>query len=305
MTNMRIVIHPVTYIYLLTMAWLASWKICLGAMCVLIIHEAGHCLACAIAGERIERIEITPFGGIITYASGKSPSKGIRGIYTAAAGPAANGIFLYLSTCEPIMSVFDHELLSTIHASNLAMLCINLLPALPLDGGRVAFCLGYYVFPVMRLITLLSRLGILCGAMLLVIVLYGCLILGTLNCSLLIIGVYLIISAVRSRSQMLIENLYAVLQEKSEQSAHEVKKTVFYQIPPQINLLSLAAYLKQDRSCVFICHIKEKGVYCLTENQLSELLLDDPMKTMVEIHEKLRSTCKKAEGYGEFTCFYP
>ena len=95
----------------------------LGALFALLWHEAGHVLAARLCGARLARLELTPFGCTAEY-DGAFLSPG-REALTALGGPLASlaGIFVFRALPR----------LSMTHA---ALLAINLLPALPLDGGR-------------------------------------------------------------------------------------------------------------------------------------------------------------------------
>ena len=112
---MRLRIRPTFVAYLASMALLASPACALGAVCALTVHELGHALAARLLGERICAVELAPFGGVMTYAPGYSPAKGLRGIALAAAGPLGNELALLLlgaaTRSEMLCSLMGGELL--------------------------------------------------------------------------------------------------------------------------------------------------------------------------------------------------
>lgn len=101
----------------------------------LIIHEWAHILAAAALGMTITEMELFPFGcAEKTQCFAVSRAKEI---IVAAAGPAINMIAACaLFIVNKYYYSFDYA--GKLIAANLAIATVNLLPALPLDGGRIA-----------------------------------------------------------------------------------------------------------------------------------------------------------------------
>jgi len=282
---MKLRIHPALYVYLLSMLALSSWETCAGAAVALFVHELGHYAVCCLVHEKIERLELTPFGGVMVYHQGKSPCKGLRGFCVAAAGPAANYLLLtYINVNQ-----FNINLGRSIVLSCTAMLLVNLLPALPLDGGRMIFSLGYYIFPLSVLIAFLSCMGIAAGLGFLILAVYGFVLHGILNCSILIVGGYLIYSAWQSRAQMLQENLFVVIQEAGE-NKRLIQSVKTYRIPPDVLLIRLLPYLERKNACEFVFEADGRE-YRLTERMICRFLLDQPLTSVQEMLFKSTQDC--------------
>lgn len=101
-------------------------------------HECAHAFAAAKLGYKLNRIVLMPFGAVID-----GDLKGLSfkdEIYVALCGPLCNLItaafFIALWWLEPTMYAFT----DTACYSSLAIALINLLPAYPLDGGRILKC---------------------------------------------------------------------------------------------------------------------------------------------------------------------
>ena len=274
---MKIRIRPAFVAYLLSMALLSSFSGTLCALAALMIHELAHLAAARAMGERIGCLELAPFGGVMTYEPGQSPSKGLRGMLVAAAGPLANeGVILFLSALctrvSPDGAVSD--MIRVLMTANAAMLLINLAPALPLDGGRLLFCAGYYLLDVSKLSLVLCTSGVILGFSLCGLAIYGALRWGMLNLSLLIVGGYLALSAVRSRDALLTENLYAVLHERPRAS-HEAVPVRIYRVRSDTPLFALVPSLAKARACAFLLETEE-GDVLLSEWAVRARLLEDP-----------------------------
>jgi Zn-dependent protease len=108
----------------------------------LVLHELGHALQARREGVQIEGIRLWLFGGIAEMRSG-FPSPGAE-FRIAAAGPAVS---LVLGLCFLAMgapSGFPRvaaAILTWLGVVNLTLLVFNLLPSLPLDGGRLLHAL--------------------------------------------------------------------------------------------------------------------------------------------------------------------
>lgn len=277
---MRVRVHPAFALYLLSMAALSSWRMTLCAMGALLVHEAGHYAAGRLLGEPIAQVELTPFGGVMTYAAGKTPSKGLRGVCVAAAGPLCNELALLIAAAPPVQRLLGYDATRAFILANLSMMCLNLLPVLPLDGGNIVFSIGYYLFPAARLIALLTACGMMAGLGLVLLALYGLLSLGTLNCSLLMIGGYLMICARRGRTQILAQNLYAVVQERQE-SAEDIRALHLYRVRQDTRVSALLEPMQRAPCAAFVFE-DAQGLHALGEKGVCRLLLETPSLTLAE-----------------------
>ncbi len=103
---------------------------------VVLIHEFAHALAAKRLGVAVADVELLPFGGV-TRMGGDMAVNPRHEIWIAAAGPAGN-LALYLAgTAFKNYGIWDDSLGPFFLQCNMVIAAFNILPALPLDGGRV------------------------------------------------------------------------------------------------------------------------------------------------------------------------
>ena len=104
----------------------------------LLLHELGHALQARREGVEIEGINLWLFGGVAQFKGG-FPSAGAE-FRIAIAGPlvslALGVLFVVVAVFAGLPNAID-GVVAWLGYTNLILLVFNLLPALPLDGGRV------------------------------------------------------------------------------------------------------------------------------------------------------------------------
>jgi Zn-dependent protease/predicted transcriptional regulator len=103
----------------------------------LLLHELGHARQALREGMEIDGITLWLFGGVAQF-KGRFPSAGAE-FRIAGAGPLVSlglGIVFVLLALSGLPSTLD-GVVAWLGYINLTLLVFNLLPALPLDGGRL------------------------------------------------------------------------------------------------------------------------------------------------------------------------
>lgn len=135
-TTLRV--HPLFPLLCLPFLLTGQGEMLLAYGAALALHEAGHVGAAVRLRLPVSEIELTPFGGAMQIPL----SDGLRGwpaFLLSSAGILSNLLFalLSLATLRYTVSSF----LSYFLMAHCMMLAVNLIPALPLDGGRMLLAL--------------------------------------------------------------------------------------------------------------------------------------------------------------------
>jgi Zn-dependent protease/CBS domain-containing protein len=144
--------------FLLLLAWIAAVQWTRGTLqdaisgvlfiivlfgCV-VLHEFGHIWAARRYGIRTPDVTLLPIGGVSSME--RMPEKPSQEIAVALAGPAVNAV-IALALIVILGLRFDPEQISVaalqstflaqVAIANVVLLVFNLIPAFPMDGGRV------------------------------------------------------------------------------------------------------------------------------------------------------------------------
>lgn len=190
--DVKLRLHPL-FVLLLVLSVLTGYYLeTLTLFAIVLIHELGHIAAAKAYGWRIRHIKLLPFGGVAEVEEHGSVPSGEE-LVVALAGPLQHVWMIVLAWGMKAAGLFDPAWWDYFINANLTIGFFNLLPILPLDGGKVLQCLIGYSVSFRRTITLCTYAGLsLSGA--LVLIAAWRIWSGDLQLNLLVVGVFLFVS---------------------------------------------------------------------------------------------------------------
>lgn len=169
-----------------------------------VLHEMGHALAARRYGVPTRDITLLPIGGVARLE--RMPTQPSQELVIALAGPAVNVViatvlFFALALMGNIEQVFSVSFLAgpflaRLMLANVVLVAFNLLPAFPMDGGRVFRSILAMFMRYDRATDIAAGLGQMMALLFLVL---GVFVFS--NWSLLLVALFVFIAA-RSESAM-------------------------------------------------------------------------------------------------------
>lgn len=146
-------------------AGLGFWGHALVVLLSLCTHELAHLIAARAMDVPVERVDLLPFGGVARLEGGGELDPHAETL-VAVAGPLNNFLLVAGGLLLHRSGLAEPELLPFFLETNLGLACFNLLPALPLDGGRIYRALLARRWGYRRTTRHLARVGRLLAALL-------------------------------------------------------------------------------------------------------------------------------------------
>ncbi|MCK5880258.1 MAG: site-2 protease family protein [Sinobacterium sp.] len=301
------------YTFFLLVAWFA-WRgygesgllidaingvifICALFTCV-VLHEFGHALTGRKFGVRTSHITLLPFGGIASMEA--IPKQPKQEILISLAGPAVNVaiagiIYVYLQLVpaqisQEQMSQGDWPFLVQLLYVNLFLAVFNLIPAFPMDGGRVLRGLLAIKLEYSTATLWASRVGKFFAA---AFVAYG---VASGNTMLIIIGVFIFMGATSENrvvqfndkvKLISIENIatknYHYLDDN--QTFYAAKQLLENYAEQQVFPVGTAAHLHSFVSGEKLL----KAMQAINQDELARYTVDDIAKMMGSILEPVKT----------------
>ncbi len=211
-------------------------------------HELAHILAAKCARVEISEIRLLPFGGSARMENPYSLASA-RLITVAIAGPLANLSLMVISSALAQWGMLDSLRASEILRSSLVLMLFNLLPALPLDGGRILYAILQRPLGEAKAL----KTGIWLGRILALLLAGGCVLLrlrtGKWNLSFILAAVFVLsserderLALSRSRASKLSETL----------SSRSPRPARFYQLDADTPAAEALRLLRPRESAWFV-----------------------------------------------------
>jgi len=176
-SGVSIRIHPTFLLVLVVYGVLGLMAQALLVFGLVLCHELAHLWTARAYGFRVVGLELFPFGGA-AYCDDLFEGRKLEESIMALAGPAFNVVLLFGAQALRWQGVWTGGFADDFVRFNFWLAAFNLIPVLPLDGGRVARALFAESFGFVRTTKFLAWSGKWLGVLL---ALYGIILVGRRN----------------------------------------------------------------------------------------------------------------------------
>ncbi|MBX5437201.1 MAG: peptidase M50 [Alicyclobacillaceae bacterium] len=133
----RVRVHPLFAALVVLAAAAGLWLPVVVLFLIVFLHELAHAAVADALGCTVEEVTLLPFGGVAKLSFGDGGFIPRREAAIAIAGPAVNFVLAAVAWCLQVLGIWSVDFGHAVVEINLWMAVFNLLPGLPLDGGRV------------------------------------------------------------------------------------------------------------------------------------------------------------------------
>jgi stage IV sporulation protein FB len=248
---------------------------------IFLIHEMSHVLTARLLKMKVDEIELLPFGGAVKIQS-MFELNPLHEILIAGAGPLSN-ILLLLLYFGGIQMGWIHTAVPDPDFVNINLLLagFNLLPALPLDGGRILRAILTGQMGIKRSTQIASAMGLLLALMLATAGIYG-LYYRVFNYSMFILAGFLVYSAAKERrnaTYVMLKDITYKKESLRKEGSLPIRNIAVLSSLPLKEVVKKFAPQRYHYIQVLDEQLKERG--SLNESQIVNGLLDHGANTPV------------------------
>ncbi len=194
MRGIKLSLHPFFVILMMFSVITGHFLELIVLFTIVFIHELGHLTAALLFGVRIRSIQMLPFGGVVEMED-QGQLTAWKDMVIALAGPLQNVLMILAAMLCRELDPGEDAFMNHVIYGNMMIVLFNLLPVLPLDGGKVLQAAASLIFPYHQTLLWSSRISIAGSAG---VVFFAVLPLlqgeGRIQLNLLLIGIFLLYS---------------------------------------------------------------------------------------------------------------
>lgn len=274
----EIPIHPS---FLLLVAWFVitgkayAFFIFVG---VVLTHELGHYFVAWKLGYKLDSFFLAPYGVSLNYKECTFASR--DEIKIAIAGPAVNLILATITVSLwwifPAIYFYTHEFV----LQSVSLALFNLLPAYPLDGGRIFICLFSEKISRKKSVKIISLANLILAATFVIIFIVTCFI--NFNPTPALVAAFMLAGIVESNFESRYQKMNMF--KKKIKSFSKVQSLV---VQDSITLGQILKHIEANKFTVFYI-VSDEKTRALDEKALLKLSLIYPLSlSLSEILKKL------------------
>lgn len=183
-------LHPLFVLVMIASIATGRFAEIITLFAIVLWHELGHVIAALRFGWTVKEVKLLPFGGVVEVEeAGALPVR--EEIWVAIAGPIQNVILAGIAFGLGKIGWVDTAWSDDFVRVNVLIGLFNLLPILPLDGGRILQAWISLKIPFHRTLLWSAKISLIFSALVVIVSFYPLWNGGLLHLNLLAVGVFL------------------------------------------------------------------------------------------------------------------
>lgn len=270
---MKFKFHPLFLVFGVALTILGSGYLFLVYIFTAIIHELAHAMAAMFFKCRPDEIVLYPYGAVL-YGE-FSALKAYQEVIVALCGPLLNLFAAVVFTALWWVFPEIYPYTDVVVMVNVSIAAFNLLPAYPLDGGRVLMAALRPKLGSRRAFKAVKILGSLCC--LAFVALYFYTFTFGINYTFAVIAIFLLCSLLDDNACIKMESI--IYPPSGKYLARGVEKKAL-QLSGDVTLLKMIRLLEPD--CYYVIEVmgdKGKRLFSLDHRDFERILLKNPPGT--------------------------
>lgn len=166
----------------------------LGVFAAILWHECAHAMAAMGLGYKVREIELLPFGGVARIER-LSEAGAANEFIIAVAGPLASLLLAAIIYMIMLFTGYWSDILIFHYNTNIVLALFNLLPGLPLDGGRMFRALLSIYLGYNKATSIAVGCSKIISVILLILVVAELIIAGFINLTFIAAAIFLYVTA--------------------------------------------------------------------------------------------------------------
>lgn len=273
-------INPAFFIILIWLIFADSLIIALNYFLVILLHELGHYFMAKHRGYKLSKFSLSPYGVSLSYYGETLEER--DEIYIAFAGPFVNILSAVLVTALWWLFPSTYFLTYNFVEISLIIALSNLLPAYPLDGGRIFVSLTSNLINRKKAVKITFFVNFLLSILCFLLFIVFCFI--NFNPTFLLFGVFLVLGALDLNFISKYEKVNVF-----NKKVKSFSKPRIFVVSGKVKIKELIKKIQGNKSTIFIV-IDEKNE---SKMLVDKMILDLSLK--VNLEEEIGNILKNNE----------
>lgn len=248
----EIKLHPVMLAYFVYAYFCGYLRFALIASASICLHETAHALTAALAGKPPSVLALTPIGAVMYLEDEEDIPWGKR-LLVFAAGPVMTLFLCFCALWAAEYRIMPLSVCRDALMGNLAILLLNLIPALPLDGGRLMAIVLSKCMPERYAFRLMRCVGMAFGGMMIFLNVYISWQSGGWNLSLAMAGCCILYSSGIATRKRRLHELKEYLDRRIRLERKGRMQTKLFTVQSTLPLVHLVRHLPAHAAAVYAC----------------------------------------------------